>query len=61
MTFTGKHCRLSMHIHHASAMQLLAARWFLVLGFITFVVPLCGCCGAAALLVRMKLKKKEQS
>jgi len=38
-----------------------SARWFLVLGFITFVVPLCGCCGAAALLVRMKLKKKEKA
>jgi len=38
-----------------------SGRWFLVLGFITVVVPLCGCCGAAAVLVRMKLKKKEKA
>ncbi|CAE7253032.1 RAB6A [Symbiodinium natans] len=37
-----------------------SARWFFFLGFLTFGLPLCGCCGGAAVLLRMKLKKKPK-
>ncbi|CAE7774239.1 RAB6A, partial [Symbiodinium pilosum] len=36
-----------------------AARWFFLVGFLTFGLPLCCCCGAAGVVLRMKRKKKD--